>query len=150
MTQTVGAMSWENAKVEFSTDAAFTYVTDISGSSNKVTTSGGEISKATAYTHGTLTPLIGYGAAGERTVEIGVLYTESDTESYFLASDAYDNKDDIWLRVTPDAVAGLKRFVTSIGRIMTPPQIPGEAGKPDFVQTSFTLTCSALTWEDIP
>jgi len=143
-------MSWENAKVEIATDAAFTYGTDISGSTNKVTTTGGEITSATVFTHGTLTPIIGYGAAGERTVEIGAVYSESDTEAYFLADDYYTNSDDVWVRVTPDGVAGTKRFKTSVGRILTPPQIEGEAGKPDFVVTSFTVSCSAITWEDIP
>jgi len=33
-----------------------------------------------------------------------------------------------------------------VGRIMSPPQIEGEAGKPDYVVTSFTITCSTLTW----
>ena len=149
MAQTTGAMSWENAKVEIATDAAFTYKTDISGSTNKVTTSGGEIETAKVYTHGTMTPIVGYGAAGERTVEIGVVYSETDTEAYFLADDYYTNSDDVWLRVTPDGVSGTKRFKTSVGRIMSPPQIEGEAGNPDFVVTTFQVTCSTITWEDV-
>jgi len=137
-------MSWEDCKVEIATDAAFTYKTDISGSTNKITTSGGEIETAKAYTHGTLTPLVGYGAAAERTVEVGVVYSESATEGFFLAESYYTNKSDVWLRVYPAGTG--KYFTTSVGRIMSPPQIEGEAGKPDYVVTSFTITCSTLTW----
>ena len=145
MAQTTGGMSWENAKIEWATDAAFAYVTDISGSTNKVTTSGGEITTATAFTHGTLTPLVAYGAAGLMTIEVGVLYTEVATEAFRLAIDAYKNKTSIWLRITPNGVSGTRRFTSSIGRIMAPPVVSGEAGKPDFVLSSFKLTCSALT-----
>lgn len=145
MTQTTGAMSWENAKVEIATDAAFAYVTDISGSTNKVDTSGGELSKATAYTHGTQAPLLAYGAAGEMTITVGALYTEVATEAFLKTDGLYRAKTDCWLRITPNAVSGMYRFVSSVGRILTPPQIAGEAGKPDFVTTSFVFTCSTLT-----
>ena len=151
MPQTVGAMSWMNAKVEISVDAAFTTPTDLSGSTNTVTTGGGEIARATASTHGDKAPLVGYGSAAERTVEVGTLYTEVATEAFMLADQYYEDETPVYLRVTPDdTVAGQRRFKTSVGRILTPPQIVGEAGSAEFVQTTFTLTCATITWEDVP
>jgi hypothetical protein len=145
MTQTVAAMSWENAKVEIATDAAFAYVTDLSGSTNKVDTSGGEIEQVTAYTHGTMSPLVAYGAAGEMTIDVQALYTEVVTEAFLKADALYRAGTDCWLRITPDGVAGTYRFVSSVGRIVAPPLINGEAGKADFVMSSFKFVCSTLT-----
>jgi hypothetical protein len=145
MTQTTGAMSWENAKVEIATDAAFAYKTDISGSTNKVDTSGGDIETVTAYTHGTMSPLVAYGAAGEITVDVSTYYTEVSTEAFLKADTLYRAGTDCWLRITPDGVAGTYRFVSSVGRIVGPPLINGEAGKADFVTTSFKFVCSTLT-----
>jgi hypothetical protein len=142
MAQTTGAMSWEDCKVEFATSSGS--YSDISGSTNKVTTTGGDISKVEAYTHGTLTPLVAYGAAAAREIEIGVVYTETTGEAFQVAESAYTNKSDVWIRVTP-AGSG-KAFTTSVGRILSPPQISGEAGKPDFVMTTFKVACSTITW----
>jgi hypothetical protein len=145
MTQTIGAMSWENAKVEIATDAAFAYVTDISGSTNKVDTSGGEITTEKAYTHGTMSPLIAYGAAGEMTIDVQALYTEVTTEAWLKTDALYRAKTDCWLRITPDGVAGTYEYVSSVGRIVSPPQINGEAGAAKFVTGSFKFVCSTLT-----
>jgi hypothetical protein len=144
MAQTTGAMSWEDCKVEIATDAGFSYKQDISGSTNKITTSGGEITTAEVYTHGTLTPIVGYGAAAKRTVEVGVVYTETTNEAFYLADQYYTNKTDVYLRVYPTGSG--KAFTTSIGRVMAPPQISGEAGKPDFVVTTFSITCASISW----
>jgi len=144
MAQTTAAISWEDCKVEIATDVAFSYKTDISGSTNKITTSGGDIEVAKVYTHGTMAPIVGYGAAGERTVEVGAVYTAEANEAFLLADGYYTSKTDVWLRVYPAGTG--KYFTTSIGRIMAPPQISGEAGKADFVVTTFTVSCSTITW----
>ncbi len=133
-TQTTGAISWELAELEISTDGPSTWV-NVSGSTNRVEFSGGNVATAVAYTHTSLVPLVGYGAAALRAIAIDGLYTESSQEAFDLLRNCYYNRTDIWLRLSPKGIyTGTKRFRTGKrGRITQWKDPSGQAGTANFV-----------------
>lgn len=132
--QTTGAISWEIAELEMSTDGPSTWV-NISGSTNQVDVTGGDVATAVAYTHTSLEPLVGYGAMALRQVHITGLYTEDSLEAFERLRTAYYNRTDMWLRVSPKGIyTGTKRFVTNRkGRITAFKEPSGQAGTANFV-----------------
>lgn len=132
--QTTGAISWELAELEISTDGPSTWV-NVSGSTNQVDNTGGDIATAVAYTHTSLEPLVGYGAKALRQAHILGLYTEDSLEGFEKLRSAYNNRTDIWLRLSPKGIyTGTKRFVTATrGRITSFKEPSGQAGTANFV-----------------
>lgn len=132
--QTTGAISWEIAELEMSTDGPSTWV-NISGSTNQVDNTGGDIATAVAYTHTSLIPLVGYGAAALRQIHIMGLYTEDQNEAFKKLRDAHYARTDIWLRFSPKGIyTGTKKYTTHTrGRITSFKEPSGQAGTANFV-----------------
>ncbi len=132
--QTTGAISWEIAELEMSTDGPSTW-TNISGSTNQVDNTGGDVATAVAYTHTSFTPLVGYGPAALRQIHITGLYTEITGEAFTLLRNAYRNRTDIWLRFEPKGIyTGTYKFTTHTrGRITSFKEPSGQAGTANFV-----------------
>jgi hypothetical protein len=144
MAQTTTSLSWENTKLEFSPDNS-TW-TDISGSTNSVEDSGGEIDVNKLYTHGTTTPIVGYGKKAEHKVSVNVVYTETAGEAWALLSAAYEAQSNAYLRWSPKGgTSGQRRFTTGVGRITKLPYPSGKAESSDPVQISCELTCAVVT-----
>ena len=144
MTQTTDAMSWEDAYVEVAVTTNSTFY-DISGSTNTVDATGGDVATATAYTHGTFEPLVGYGPAALVEVNVNALYTEVSGEAFDRIRTAYKNRSDVWLRWTPKGnVGSVKRYVTTTGRITKFKDPSGEAGTANFVVMPFTVTAPKI------
>ena len=148
--QTTGAISWELNQLEISTDGPSTW-TDVSGSTNQVDNTGGDVSTAVAYTHTQMSPLVGYGPAALREVHITGLYTDSATEAFELLRAAYKNRTDIWVRYTPKGVTtGNKRYVTDTrGRITKFKEPSGSAGDAKFVTLDATWTGATMKEETV-
>lgn len=143
--QTTGAISWEIAELEMSTDGPSTWI-NISGSTNQVDNTGGDVATAVAYTHTSFVPLVGYGPAALRQIHVTGLYTESATESFKYLRDAYQNRTDIWLRFSPKGIySGTKKYTTRTrGRITSFKEASGQAGTANFVPLDCTWTGVAL------
>lgn len=137
--QTTGAISWELAELEMSTDGPSTWI-NISGSTNQVDVTGGDVATAVAYTHTSLNPLVGYGAKALRELHITGLYTEDTNEAFEKLRNAYENRTNIWLRVHPKGIyGGTKSFVTArAGRITKFKDPSGQAGTASFVTLDAT------------
>ena len=132
--QTTGAISWELAELEMSTDGPSTWI-NISGSTNQVDNTGGDVATAVAYTHTSFTPLVGYGPAALRQIHVTGLYTEITDEAFTRLRNAYKNRTNIWLRFSPKGIyTGTYRFVThTAGRITSWKEPSGQAGTANFV-----------------
>lgn len=132
--QTTGAISWEIAELEMSTDGPSTWA-NISGSTNQVDNTGGDVATAVAYTHTSFTPIVGYGPAALRQIHIMGLYTEDSNEAFKKLRDAYYNRTDIWLRFSPKGIyTGTKKYTTHTrGRITSFKEPSGQAGTANFV-----------------
>ncbi len=137
--QTTDAISWELAELEISTDGPSTW-TNISGSTNQVDNTGGDVATAVAYTHTNMNPLVGFGAKALRETHITGLYTEISNEAFEILRNCYNNRTDTWLRVSPKGIyAGKKRFVTArAGRITKFKDPSGQAGTANFVTLDAT------------
>jgi hypothetical protein len=143
MAQTTTSLTWDNTKLEFSTDGSVW--TDISGSTNSVEDSGGEIDTNKLFTHGTATPIMGYGKKSEHKVSVNIVYTETAGESWALLSAAYENNTAAYFRWSPKGgSAGQKRFTTGAGRITKLPYPSGKAESSDPVQISVELTTPSV------
>lgn len=147
--QTTGAISWELAELEMSTDGPSTWV-NVSGSTNQVDNTGGDVATAVAYTHTSLDPLVGYGAKALREIHIMGLYTEDTNEAFEKLRAAYENRTDIWLRFSPKGIySGTKRFVTARrGRITKFKPPSGQAGTANFVVLDATWAGSPALNEE--
>jgi hypothetical protein len=144
MAQTTTNMTWENTKLEFSTDNSSW--TDISGSTNSVEDSGGEIDISKLFTHGTATPIVGFGKKTEHKIAVNVIYTETAGESWAILSAAYEANSDAYFRWSPaGGTSGKKRYTTSKGRITKLPYPSGKSESSDPVQISAELTCASVT-----
>jgi hypothetical protein len=144
MAQTTTSLTWENTKLEFSTDGAAW--TDISGSTNTVEDSGGEIDTNKLFTHGTATPILGYGKKSEHKIAVNVVYTETAGEAWALLSTAYEANSAAYFRWSPrGGSAGQRRFTSSIGRITKLPYPSGKSEDSAPVQISAELTCASVT-----
>lgn len=147
--QTTGAISWELAELEISTDGPSTWA-NVSGSTNQVDQTGGDVATAVAYTHTQLIPLVGFGAAALREIHITGLYTEITAEAFKKLRDCYYNRTDTWLRVTPKGItSGNKRYVTArAGRITKFKEPSGQAGTANFVVLDSTWSGTPLLTEE--
>jgi hypothetical protein len=144
MAQTTTSLSWENTKLEFSTDG--NTWTDVSGSTNSVEDSGGEIDVNKLYTHGASTPIVGYGKKAEHKIAVNVVYTETAGEAWALFSAAYEGSSNAYFRWSPKGgSAGQRRFTTAVGRITKLPYPSGKAEASDPVQISCELTTPSVT-----
>jgi hypothetical protein len=91
-----------------------------------------------------MSPLVAYGAAEKTTIDVSVLFTEVALEAWLKADALYRARTDVWLRFTPDAVSGTYRYVSSVGRITTPPMPSVEAGSAKFIEGAFKFVCSTF------
>lgn len=139
---TTGSMSWEFAELEMSTDGPSTWI-NINSATNQVDNVGGDVATATAFTHTSFIPLAGFGPAALREINLSGLYTESNTEAFYLIRQAYKNRLLTWLRFTPKGISGgNKRYVTTQGRITKFKDPSGQAGTANFVLLQATWTGS--------
>lgn len=127
-------MSWEFAELEISTDGPSTWI-NVNSSTNQVDNLGGDVATVVAYTHTQFVPLVAYGPAALREIHIMGLYTENNSEAFYLLRNAYKGRTDTWLRFTPKGIStGNKRYVTSTkGRITKFKDPSGQAGTANFV-----------------
>lgn len=146
---TTGAMSWEFAELEMSTDGPSTWI-NINNATNQVDNVGGDVATATAFTHTSFIPLVGYGPAALREINLMGLYTENNAEAFYLVRQAYKNRSNTWLRFTPKGISsGNKRYVTTQGRITKFKDPSGQAGTANFVVLQATWTGSFVNEETI-
>lgn len=100
MTQTTGAVTAIDAKLEYSADG--TNWTDMSGVSNRVTPGGGERGVTETGTLGTEQPIVSVGRRGRVTLDIVILYTETDSDPFHVLYDTYYMaKTPIYFRMAP-------------------------------------------------
>ena len=88
MTQATGGMSFASHYVGFSANGSAW--TDVSGYSNSVSVSGGERVTGTAYTADGDTAIIKNGKRQPLTVTVRIVYTETSSQAYDMAKDAYE------------------------------------------------------------
>lgn len=139
---TTGSMSWEFAELEMSTDGPSTWV-NINSATNQVDNVGGDVATATAFTHTSFIPLVGFGPAALREINLAGLYTESNTEAFYLIRNAYKTRLSVWLRFTPKGISsGNKKYTTTQGRITKFKDPSGSAGTANFVLLQATWTGS--------
>lgn len=149
MAQTTTSLTWDNNKLEFSTDG--NTWTDISGSTNSVEDTGGEIDTNKLFTHGTPTPILGYGKKSEHKISVNIVYTETAGEAWALLSAAYEGNTAAYFRWSPKGgLTGQKRYTTAAGRITKLPYPSGKADSSEPVQISVELTTPGVTQATVP
>jgi hypothetical protein len=144
MAQTTAAMSWKDCKIEFSTDGS-TY-TDASGYANSVAVSGGERVTGAAYTTTGDTPIIKAGKRGPVTVTANVVYTETSSEFYDTANDAYEAASAFYLRWSPGGGStGDLQYATSSGFVKSPVYPSGSADSGDPMMIDVVVEVASIT-----
>lgn len=135
MAQTTDHITLRNVKAEISTDG--TTWTDISGTFNSLTNSGGEVITGEAYTADGELPLVGIGKKGLTETTLKVVYTETAGDAWRKFFDAYKNGSDIYFRYSPKGGStGDLRFTSGKGFVTTPAYPGGEVseGTPQMVE----------------
>ena len=144
MAQTTGAMSPQNMYLGFSTDGS-TW-TEVTGSGNSVSKSGGERESGSARTFGYTAPIVKYGGKAPLRYTIRGVYSEKAAEAYLLAQAAYDNDTDFYFRYSPGGGdSGDLGFTASAGKVMNPPYPDGSADTPDPILIEFDVEFASLT-----
>jgi len=134
-----------NAKIELSTDGGSTW-TDISGSSNKLTPSGGEMRTSGTHPTGVEDPKLTAGGKELINVAITAYYTETANEARELLEDAYQNRKDARVRWSPKGGnTGDKQVVTGAGYCTTPSFIGGEGGSSDALMIDVVIVAETYT-----
>jgi len=115
MTQTVGAKSMRNVKLEFITGATWN---DISGVANAVEVSGGDRITGEAFTADGDRPIVLFGKLNPIDVECKIVYSEVTTEAFSLLEPLYVAGTSLRLRWAPGGNAtGNYRYVTDTTNI---------------------------------
>ncbi|HUV67128.1 MAG TPA: hypothetical protein VMW24_24785 [Sedimentisphaerales bacterium] len=145
MPQTDGHMTSKHSTLEVSSDQVsavgnVTTWTDISGSSNALTPSGGD--HMTGYTHSFgefHDPLTGIGKVEPASVVARAIYTEEDEESTDLFQGFYENETRIWMRYRPaGAGAGNWEYIFH-GHVVGPCIPSSDATTADILLVEATL-----------
>jgi hypothetical protein len=139
MTQTTGAITAVDAKLEYSADG--NTWTDMSGVTNKVTPGGGARGVNQTGTLGTEAPIVSVGRRALRTLTMTVLYTETDSDPWHTFYDTYYMvKTPLYLRISPKG-GQTNEYIFTGG--------PGyiiEMSPPDLNADSEALLQSVVTW----
>jgi hypothetical protein len=100
MTQTTGAITAVDAKLEYSANG--TDWIDCSGVSNKVTFGGGDRGMTETGTLGTESPIVSAGRRKMVTASMVILYTETDSDPWHVFYDTYYTvKTPLYFRASP-------------------------------------------------
>lgn len=130
--QTVGAVSWRAAKVEFSANGGSTW-TDISGAENGVAVDGGDRQTGVAFTDYGDTGVITSGKRDPLNVTVNALYTEVTSEAYDLYAGCYEADTPISIRWSPKGGGvGTFQFTALNGVPVSQPYPQGNTG-PDAI-----------------
>lgn len=146
MTQTTGGMSFVDCEIRFSTNNSDW--TDISGSANGITVSGGERQSGEEYTYDGDVAVVTAGKRGPVTVDVNAIYTESATESFNLAWTQYTTADggSAWLDWSPDGGDSADwRYSTNTGVVINALPPGGEAAPGAPATISFQIKCSEVS-----
>jgi hypothetical protein len=145
MTQTTGATTFRNVKVEFSSDGS-TWI-DISGSTSAVGVNGGERPVVEFKPLFSDTKKAMVGARERLTITVKSVYSENPTEAFALMDAAYRAKSQVYLRWSPRNVAGAKRFNAVNAYIKKPSYPGGEVSEPKPLAVEYEFTAESL-YED--
>jgi len=144
MTQTTGHITLRNMKVEVSTDNS-TW-TNISGESNSIAISGGEIGSGEAYTAEGNLPLVGIGKVGLTEAKVKVIYVETSGSAWNTFFDAYVNGSDVYMRYSPKGGStGNLMFTSGKGFVVSPVYPQGEVSDGNPTMCELTFKCPGFT-----
>ncbi len=147
MAQTTGAISAKSYKVEVGTAGTTTW-TDISGTFNQVTVSGGDRNVGEAYTADGDVALLGRGKRKPYEVDVKCIYTEITGEAFKVIHDLHVTAGgaDAYVRLTPKGTAtGDYRYTSSVGTITSCGIPQGEVSKGEVIMFNFKATVADLT-----
>lgn len=141
--QTVGHMTSKHAKLRVSTDGV--NYTDISGSSNSFSPTGGSHGVGSTHTFEGTTPVVGLGRKELVTATIRMIYTEVDGESADLFDGFFNNQDPIWVDWRPAGDGVGKWQWIGKGYCPDPVTPAGDATSSDIIVKEVTWVGCALT-----
>ncbi len=131
-------------KVEVSSDNS--NWTDVSGESNSIDISGGEIGTGEAYTADGDLPLVGIGKIALTEAKLKVIYVETSGSAWNTFFDAYVNGTDLYLRYSPKGGAvGDLRFTSGKGFVTSPVYPKGEVADGTPTMCELTFKCPGFT-----
>jgi len=146
MAQTTGAISFTNAKVEFSLNNS-DWV-DVSGFSSEIKPDGGEREIGEFYTLEGDVAILTTGKRGPMEISLTVVYTEGGGDIFEQVRDAYENNLPIYMRWSPKGGhIGDFQFVTDVAHITKGSYPGGEAKSGDPVALEIVLKTSKVSKE---
>jgi hypothetical protein len=149
MAQTTGHTTLRNMQIEISTDN--NTWTDISGESNSIDLSGGEISTGEEYTAEGELPLVGIGKKSLTEAKVKVVYVEGNSSAWQTFFDAYSDGTEIYLRYAPKGNAeGNNRFTSGKGFVTSPVYPKGSVAEAKPVMCELSFKCPGFTLDQIP
>ena len=142
MAQTTGAMSGVSVAVSYSNDG--TNFTDISGSVNSVTPSGGGRQSGEAYSFDGDHAVVGSGKREPLEIEVNSIYTELAGEAFVVAWTEFDadDGDSFWLRWVN--TSGGDTYTSDTGILLSCLPPSAEAAPGDPLAASLTLKCAQI------
>ena len=99
MAQTANAITFKDAKIEYTTNG--TSFVDMSGHASLIEESGGDRKTSEAYTYDGDTAIIGKGKREPRTVTATVIYTEETADPYLTLLPYFDAGSSVGFRWSP-------------------------------------------------
>lgn len=144
MTQTTGAITFKDVKLEFSTDGAAWTVA--SGYASGIEVKGGERDIAEKITADGEGPIVLAGKKKTLDVTLKAVYTEGAAELAAVALSAYEGATPLYFRWSPKGGNSTNwSFVTSRGVVTNHVYAAGDAEKVEVAPIEVTIKCSTIT-----
>lgn len=128
MTQATNYMSFLNNFIEMNVNSGSAW-DDISGFSNKLDVSGGNLAISSMNTWSTDTPIVTPGKKDRITLKVAILYTEGATDPITKLRTAYESTQVVRIRWSPSGSgSGHQNYTSgSHGYLINPPYPGGDA-----------------------
>ena len=144
MTQTTGAISMRNNKIEASTNGSSW--TDISGTANSIVAGGGEREIEQTPTFDGDTMIVTAGKRGAIELKVRILYTEGASDAAEVARAAYEAGTAYYLRWSPKGGTSTQFMYTSAAGYIKENTYPGgDAKSAEAIALEYTVVTPSIT-----